>query len=48
MALQDEYGLAPRSGLIASGNVPVSPVDGAGLLGPLYNNVMRGVTNVAK
>ncbi len=48
MALQDEYGLAPRGGLIASGNVPVSPVDGAGLLGPLYNNVMRGVTNVAK
>jgi len=33
MALRDEYGLAPR-GLLSSGDVPVSPVDGLGLLGP--------------
>ena len=48
MALRDEYGLAPRGGLIASGNVPVSPVDGAGLLGPLYNNVMSGAKSIAQ
>ena len=48
MALQDEYGLAPRGGLLSSGRAPISRVEGAGLLGALYDGVMQGAKSIAQ
>lgn len=48
MALRDEYGLAPKGGLLSSGRAPISRVEGAGLLGPLYDGVMQGAKSIAQ
>lgn len=48
MALRDEYGLAPKGGLLSSGRAPISRVEGVGLLGPLYDGVMQGAKSIAQ